>query len=85
MLGTLLHPDVHGDGAELCWTSPIPLAAGLCCCWQWDWQASSRGMDSPHCPVEMAEFPKVGQVNFLTCADLLVTMDIAQLYTNNLP
>lgn len=85
MLGTLLHPDVHGDGAELCWTSPIPLAAGLCCCWQWDWQASSQGMDSPHCPVEMAEFPKVGQVNFLTCADLLVTMDIAQLYTNNLP
>lgn len=61
------------------------LAPRLCHCWQWDWQAGSRGMDSPHCPVEMAEFPKVGQGNFLTHTDLLVTMDIAQLYTNNLP
>lgn len=65
------------------------LAPGLCCCWQWDWQAGSQGMDSPHCPVEMTEFPKVGQVKFffffLTRADLPVTMDIAQLYTNNLP
>lgn len=78
-------PWACGDGAELCWTSPVPLAPGLCRCRQWDWRAGSRGMDSPHCPVEMAEFPKVGQVNSLTRADLLVTMDIAQLYTNNPP
>lgn len=78
-------PWACGDGAELCWTSPVLLAPGLCRCRQWDWQARSRGMDSPQCPVEMAEFPKVGQVNSLTRADLLVTMDIAQLYTNNPP
>lgn len=66
---------------------PVPSlgAPGLCCCRQWDWRAGSRGKESPRCPVEMAEFPKVGQVNFLTRADLLVTMDIAQLYTNNPP
>lgn len=45
----------------------------------------SREKESPHYPVETAEFPKVGQVNFLTHTDLLVTMDIAQLYTNNPP
>lgn len=45
----------------------------------------SLGKEGPHCPIEMAEFPKVGQVNFLRRADLLVTMDIAQLYTNNPP
>lgn len=64
---------------------PSPGALGLCQCRQWDWWARSRGKESLHCPVEMAEFPKVGQVNFLTRADLLVTMDIAQLYTNNPP
>lgn len=63
----------------------MPLAPGLCHCWHWDWRAGSPGMDGPQCPVEMAEFPEVGQVNFLTRADLLVTMDIAQLYTNNPP
>lgn len=43
------------------------------------------GAHLSHCPVEVVGFPKVGQVNFLMRADLLVTMDIAQLYTNKPP
>lgn len=43
------------------------------------------GAHLSHCPVEVVGFPKVGQVNFLMRADLLVTMVIAQLYTNKPP
>lgn len=83
----MLPISIAGEDISPCTNLPVPSlgALGLCCCRQWDWRAMSLGKESPHCPVEMAELPKVGQVNLLRRADLLVTMDIAQLYTNNPP
>lgn len=57
----------------------------LCCLSQRGHSLSHRQAHLSHCPVEVVGFPKVGQVNFSMRADLLVTMDIAQLHTNNPP